>query len=423
MDTPKDMGFKELLYLRLDNVKLYNTAEHYEDCVSMAKRWSAIWGELLCSEITTQMIMQLIQERSLVSSVTANKEIRYLRATFNFGKEKNHIEVDPTNSIDFLPVDKNIKYVPSTGDIDKVINAAGQDTQDFFIVLEEAHAHMDEITQLVWENVNFDDRTLVLNLKKKGVAEPASRKIQMTAKLYDILLKRSEVRDHSKPWVFWHRYWSRKFGKFIEGPYVNRKHIDSASDAELPDAQDYLLVIRETVARMKEVNNLTWDDVNFDERYVVLYTRKKKRGDRTPRKIPMTEKLYKILSRRFKGRNQSKPWVFWHRYWSRKASKFVEGPYISRNKIMNVLCKRAGVRYFRYHALRHAGASLMDSHNVPLGSIQRILGHENRKTTEIYLHSIGQQEKDAMDVFEKVRVREKSHTNPHMVQLEKEKGL
>jgi site-specific recombinase XerD len=28
----------------------------------------------------------------------------------------------------------------------------------------------------------------------------------------------------------------------------------------------------------------------------------------------------------------------------------------------------------------------MDSQNVSIGSIQRLLGHENRTTTEIYLH-------------------------------------
>ena len=42
----------------------------------------------------------------------------------------------------------------------------------------------------------------------------------------------------------------------------------------------------------------------------------------------------------------------------------------------------------------------MDSKNVPLGSIQRILGHENRATTEIYLHSISGSERDAIDVLE-----------------------
>ena len=57
------------------------------------------------------------------------------------------------------------------------------------------------------------------------------------------------------------------------------------------------------------------------------------------------------------------------------------------------------------------GASIMDGNNVPIGSIQRILGHENRSTTEIYLHSIGEAERSAIAVLEKVQ--QKSHTDSH----------
>ena len=73
---------------------------------------------------------------------------------------------------------------------------------------------------------------------------------------------------------------------------------------------------------------------------------------------------------------------------------------------------RAGVRYFRYHALRHFGASLLEQSNVPIGSIQQILGHENRSTTELYLHSIGESERQAMDVFNE-RFGSFSHTDSH----------
>jgi hypothetical protein len=75
--------------------------------------------------------------------------------------------------------------------------------------------------------------------------------------------------------------------------------------------------------------------------------------------------------------------------------------YLDRKSIMKTLCKNAKVRYFRLHALRHLGASILDRENVNLGAIQRLLGHENRTTTEIYLHSIGEAEREAMKVFEK----------------------
>jgi integrase len=60
------------------------------------------------------------------------------------------------------------------------------------------------------------------------------------------------------------------------------------------------------------------------------------------------------------------------------------------------------------------GASLLDQMNVPIGTIQRILGHENRSTTEIYLHSFGESERKAMEIFDEIfseKVSHKSHTS------------
>jgi integrase len=90
-----------------------------------------------------------------------------------------------------------------------------------------------------------------------------------------------------------------------------------------------------------------------------------------------------------------------------------EGPYEDRKKFMKTLCKKAGVKYFRFHALRHSGTSIMDNDNVPMGAIQEILGHENRTTTEIYLHSLSGTAQKAMATYE--QAKRNSHS--------KEKGV
>jgi len=79
---------------------------------------------------------------------------------------------------------------------------------------------------------------------------------------------------------------------------------------------------------------------------------------------------------------------------------------------MATLCRKAGVKYFRFHALRHLGASILERGQVPIGDIQRILGHENRTTTEIYLHSIGESQRKAMRVFDREMMVD-SHTDSH----------
>ena len=140
-----------------------------------------------------------------------------------------------------------------------------------------------------------------------------------------------------------------------------------------------------------------------------------KSPDVQPLKRPV---LFIILWRRFQDRDKSKPWVFWHRYRSRKRENgdgrkvFVEGPYLDRKGLMRSLCKKAGVRYFRYHALRHAGASIMDNNNVPTIAIQKILGNEQRTTTERYLHSLGAVEIDAMMTYEKARENHTQDSHP-----------
>jgi len=311
---PTDMAFLELVNRRLDHIQAYNSKRHYTDSIYYARRWTKQWGEFLVSEITAEKIEEYLMKRSSETSpYTANKELRYLRALFNFGlhPKRNWISSNPTAGISFFPVERRVRYVPPEADVRRVILAAD------------------------------------------------------------------------------------------------------------PDTQDYLWTIALTLARVSEVNALRWDDVNLRDRSTILYTRKKAGGHMTPRKIPMTAQLFSIMERRFRNRDKTKPWVFWHRYRDRKNDTWAEGPYQDRKKFMKTLCRKAGVQYFRFHALRHFGASMLDQAGVPIGAIQRLLGHESRITTEIYLHSIGEAEREAMNVFESL-LTEKSHTDSHTAE---KKGL
>ncbi len=295
--TQTDMDFLGLVNKKMDHVKAYNSECHYRDFFYNARRWIRHWGNLKCREISKEMVQEFILERSKKSACTANQDLRYLRSVFNYGKKRELIDVNPTQGLEFLPVEKKIKYVPASQDIDKLIQVAD------------------------------------------------------------------------------------------------------------PDTQNYLWVVRETLARVGEINRLIWNDVDLDNKIVVLYTRKKKGGNLTPRRVPMTDTLYEVLSKMYAVRDTTKPWVFWHTYKSRRTGKVVFGPYTDRKDIMSNLCEKAEVKYFRFHALRHAGASMMENNNVPIRAIQKILGHENISTTEIYLHSIGTAEREAISVYELARQR------------------
>jgi len=55
----------------------------------------------------------------------------------------------------------------------------------------------------------------------------------------------------------------------------------------------------------------------------------------------------------------------------------------------------------------------MENNGVPLGSIQRILGHASQWTTEIYLHALGKAGRETNDVFERVSKTKVSHRLSH----------
>ncbi|MFH1154196.1 MAG: tyrosine-type recombinase/integrase [Pseudomonadota bacterium] len=304
---PTDIDFLELVNRRLDHLKEYCSKKHYSDHIYYARRWCRFWKNKKCDEITVDMVQSfLLKRKKDVSAITANKELRLLRSLFNFGirAPRKWISENPTMGIEFFPVDKKEKYVPPMEDVLKVLDVADETTRD------------------------------------------------------------------------------------------------------------YLWTVICTMGRIGEINRLRWTDVNLDARYLVLYTRKKKGGHLTPRRIPLNLTLFNILSERYRKHDKRGPWVFWHRYWSRKTGDWVEGPYMDRQRLMTTLCEEAGVKYFRYHALRHFGASLLDHENAPIGTVQRILGHENRLTTEIYLHSIGEGERTAVGCLDKI-FEEFSHTDSH----------
>lgn len=290
-----DMDFLTFLNLRLDEVKQRLSPDHYMDTVYHSRRWATKWSGLSCAEITIQLITELRDERSKISNQTANKELRHLRALFNWGLRKSYVETNPASLVDMMRIEKKEIYVPSQIDIECVLAVATE------------------------------------------------------------------------------------------------------------EQQDYLWCLRDTLARSREINQLRWEHIDLTNNTITLYTRKKKHGTKTPRTIPMTNKLIEVLRHRYSQRDESKPWVFCHRYYSRKAGKIVIGPYKDRKKFMRTLCEKANVRYFRFHPFRHAGASLMENINIPLTHIQEILGHENRKTTETYIHALNQSKYEVMAKFELAR--------------------
>jgi integrase len=144
-----------------------------------------------------------------------------------------------------------------------------------------------------------------------------------------------------------------------------------------PDQKAQLLFMKNTMCRIGAIRNVTWSDVNFEERWVMLKTRKKRGGSERRWKVPINSELLKVLTE-LKLRSTSE-YIFPTKdnNHQRQYPRYLRG-----------LCKKAGVKPFTFHCIRHFAATVAANRNSPLTAIQTILGHEDIATTSIYLQSL-----------------------------------
>ncbi|MDH5525652.1 MAG: site-specific integrase [Desulfobulbaceae bacterium] len=80
--------------------------------------------------------------------------------------------------------------------------------------------------------------------------------------------------------------------------------------------------------------------------------------------------------------NKNYPWVF-----ADKEGKQLT--YSTKRYMMERLCKKAGIKPFSFHAIRHHVASILsDSGKASLGQIQKLLRHRRSTTTDNYLKTL-----------------------------------
>jgi integrase len=150
-----------------------------------------------------------------------------------------------------------------------------------------------------------------------------------------------------------------------------------------------LLAYLHLAARRGELFRLRWEDVNFHDQTVRLFTRKRENGAWEFDNLPMTEELYTALLT-FKS-GQAGEWVF--------INPITNRSFVERKRWLKGLCARAGIeKRFTLHSVRHLSASILAQAGVPVIKIQAILRHKSARTTERYLHQQGDLKK-AIQVF------------------------
>lgn len=250
----------------------------------------------------------------------------------------------------------------------------------------------------------FDDvgeneiESYLASLPKKKTANRHLREIKT---LYNWLIKKKYCREN--PCVSIEKYRTQQFTRYVPPPEDINKVLLQASDFEF----DFLQAIYHLSARRKEIMALRWSDVDFENKMVAIWTRKRYGGVLERDLMKMNNVLFEILERRYK--NKSSEWVF----------PAEDGGQLVRTKVEKMLprlCKKAGVKPFGFHAIRHHVSALMAaSKKLSLIEIQQQLRHKNATTTDHYLRSLVN-ESNAANVLEEMQ------SDAKLVPFKKKKG-
>ena len=143
-------------------------------------------------------------------------------------------------------------------------------------------------------------------------------------------------------------------------------HINMVCECLFPHQKSIYLFCILTACRVSEALRATGEDVDTTNGLLTLWTRKKKYGDLTPRRIELPKEVTEM-------KREGRLFPEFSRY-----PRFIEKT-----------CEIVKVKRFGWHAFRHRKASLMAKNGVPINEIQHYLGHESILVTQQYLHLLG----------------------------------
>lgn len=191
----------------------------------------------------------------------------------------------------------------------------------------------------------------------------------------------------------------------VRNPFKAVKRFpEERSDRYIPPEEDFwkvysqssgqdsvlLLACLHLGARKGELFKLKWSDVDLEGGAIRLSTRKTRDGSVRHDWLPMSKELHQGLSLWNESRPyQQAQYVFVQLDDSPSPNNRPGECFICRQHFMKRMCRRAGVKPFGFHAIRHLTAKALYKAGYKTDFIQKVLRHEHPLTTERYLRTHG----------------------------------
>ena len=120
---------------------------------------------------------------------------------------------------------------------------------------------------------------------------------------------------------------------------------------------------------------MKWQDIDFATKTIIVRQTK----NNEPNVLPINQTLLRELQH--SPRHLHSDYVF---------CNAAGEPYDEVKRSFNTACRKAGIRDFHFHDLRHTFASHLIMNGVDLKTVMRLLGHKDIRMTLRYAHLSGE---------------------------------
>ncbi len=184
--------------------------------------------------------------------------------------------------------------------------------------------------------------------------------------------------------------------------FLNEDEIRALLKESPTHLRQIIICALNTGMRRGEILSLKWDMI----RNGFIYLEKTKTGE--SRSIPVNDSMEKLFREIRQDQGLRSEYVF----------TFRGNPVNELKTAFQGAVRRAGIRNFRFHDLRHTAASQMVIRGASLKDVQEILGHKSMTMTLRYAHLSQERKKQAMNLLNGVTpgldmLEEAQVTNSH----------
>ncbi|MFC2170269.1 tyrosine-type recombinase/integrase [Acidobacteriota bacterium] len=216
----------------------------------------------------------------------------------------------------------------------------------------------------------------------KGVSKSTiNRELALMKKMYNLAIDWKFLTENPVNRI---KFFSEK-ENFIER-ILTKEEEDRLLGVTSDHLKPILIVALNTGMRKGEILNLKWRQIDLSKKFIKV---EKTKSERT-RYISINSEVSNLLDKLRKERGKEE-FVF--------TNPETGKPFADLKNAFRGACRRANIRKFRFHDLRHTFASRLVERGVNLITVKELLGHSTVKMTERYTHPNQSLKKNAVELL------------------------